>query len=156
MTALEARPEDDLILEFIKNKIMDECRHRCDSCNVASNSCDSTYKVVNKNTKGRKFWNFCKRGNHNRSECFYLKNKTPNNLHKNDPNRNKLNNNLNSFKNNSRNYRTNQSNSGNATNFCFESNANVAEDSNDSFPLPTQKKLLMSATSKIVTKMNHL
>lgn len=48
ITALEARPENDLSLEFVKNKLTYEHSHRCENRNVSSNSREATYKVIKK------------------------------------------------------------------------------------------------------------
>lgn len=49
--ALEARPEDDLTLEFIKKKLTDEFRYRCENRGTSSNTRDAANKAVNRSTK---------------------------------------------------------------------------------------------------------
>lgn len=79
ITALEARSGSDLYLEFVKKELTDEFRHRCENKNATSNTRDTAYKVL---SRAKKYCNYCKRENHVRSECYYLKNKSPNTLRK--------------------------------------------------------------------------
>lgn len=100
ITALEARDEVDLKLEFVKNKLIDEYTYRSESRNASSHSRERAYKVMNKNNKTKKFCTFCWRNNHCRSDCFQLESKVKKNFLKNDYNRKKTYNNSNSYKNN--------------------------------------------------------
>lgn len=94
---------------------------------VISSSCDSAYKIVNENTRNRKFCTDYRKVNHAKEGC-YLKNKTQNDNQRNNPNRNIFYNNMNSFRNNSRNYKGNQSNIRDDSNFCFKGNAAIEVD----------------------------
>lgn len=51
VTALEARPEDDLTLEFINKKLTDEFRYRYENRGTSSNTRGAANKAVNRSTK---------------------------------------------------------------------------------------------------------
>lgn len=57
-TVLEARSESDLTLEFVKSKLTDEFRHRCENKNTNSNTRETRYEVINKNNKAKKYCNY--------------------------------------------------------------------------------------------------
>lgn len=134
-TALETRSKSDLTLEFVKNKLIDEFRHRQENKNTNSSARETAYKVFNKNTKTKKFCNFCKRDNPVRSECYYLKNRNSGNYGKNECSKNKQLNNSNNLKNNGSNQRTAHNNPKESSNFCFGSKAETNEKINDfAFP----------------------
>lgn len=48
VTAFEARETDHLSLTFVKNKLNDEHKHRCENREMHTNPRDSAYKAINK------------------------------------------------------------------------------------------------------------
>lgn len=59
ITALEARSESELTLEFVKNKLTDKFSHRCENKNTTSNTREAAYEVINKSNKTKKYYNYC-------------------------------------------------------------------------------------------------
>lgn len=82
--SLEDRPENDILLEFVKNKLTDEHHHRCENRNVSSNLREAAYKVINRNNKPKRHYTHCRRGNHDKSKFYYLKSQTINTIKKNE------------------------------------------------------------------------
>ena len=90
ITALEARPENELNSEFIRNKLIDEYNRRQDSSEAGRNNQTKVYKTQTKNhsyKRDNKYCSNCRLKNHNTHECWHLRGKGPNNKRYNDNNR---------------------------------------------------------------------
>ena len=82
ITALEARPENELTSEFIRNKLIDEYNRRKDSSDSRQENNSRAYKTYTKHNNYRrenKYCTNCKQKTHNTHECWHLKDKSTNN-----------------------------------------------------------------------------
>ena len=85
ITALEARPENELSSEFIRNKLIDEYNRRKDSSDSRQDNNSRAYKTYTKHNNYRrenKYCTNCKQKTHNTHECWHLKDKSTNNSKK--------------------------------------------------------------------------
>ena len=74
ITALEARDEAEIILDLIKQKLLDEYDRKMEF-NQCYNSSTSAFKTTEKFRKVNKFCNICHRQNHNTENCYHKKDK---------------------------------------------------------------------------------
>lgn len=110
------------MLEFVKNKLSDEYRYRCENKQMTPNTCETAYKLTNKANKNKKCCNFCKRVNHTTDECYHLKNKNQqNNYARNEWNKSRAYSNSNNLRNNETSHKNNHNNPRESSNFCLGS-----------------------------------
>lgn len=75
VTSLESKTEQELTLDYIKSKLIDEYERRI-SKEESTSSYTQALKVSDKNrSKFRKFCVYCKKNNHTKNECWLLANK---------------------------------------------------------------------------------
>ena len=75
ITALEGRNEDELTLEFIKSKLIDEYTKHTDKKGSENTNVNSALKVHHQKSKTNKFCRYCHKTSHNIEDCWRLKNK---------------------------------------------------------------------------------
>ncbi|UYV75574.1 hypothetical protein LAZ67_13000650, partial [Cordylochernes scorpioides] len=75
ITMLESRPDDELTLEFTKNKLLDEHTRRVESSkdeSTASKALKSLHGASSqRREKEKKFCSFCHKPNHSKEECWH-------------------------------------------------------------------------------------
>ncbi|UYV76897.1 hypothetical protein LAZ67_14002326 [Cordylochernes scorpioides] len=75
ITMLESRPDDELTLEFTKNKLLDEHTRRVESSkdeSTESKALKSLHKASSqRREKEKKFCSFCHKPNHSKEECWH-------------------------------------------------------------------------------------
>ncbi|UYV82302.1 hypothetical protein LAZ67_21001661 [Cordylochernes scorpioides] len=75
ITMLESRPDDELTLEFTKNKLLDEHTRRVESSKdeiTASKALKSLHGASSqRREKEKKFCSFCHKSNHSKEECWH-------------------------------------------------------------------------------------
>ncbi|UYV62499.1 SMG1 [Cordylochernes scorpioides] len=75
ITVLESRPDDELTLEFTKNKLLDEHTRRVESSkdeSTASKALKSLHSASSqRREKEKKFCSFCHKPNHSKEECWH-------------------------------------------------------------------------------------
>ncbi|UYV81409.1 hypothetical protein LAZ67_20001109 [Cordylochernes scorpioides] len=75
ITMLESRPDDELTLEFTKNKLLDEHTRRVESSkdeSTASKALKSLHRASSqRREKEKKFCSFCHKPNHSKEECWH-------------------------------------------------------------------------------------
>ncbi|UYV82907.1 hypothetical protein LAZ67_22001343, partial [Cordylochernes scorpioides] len=75
ITMLESRPDDELTLEFTKNKLLDEHTRRVESSkdeSTESKALKSLHRASSqRREKEKKFCSFCHKPNHSKEECWH-------------------------------------------------------------------------------------
>ncbi|UYV73309.1 hypothetical protein LAZ67_10002666 [Cordylochernes scorpioides] len=75
ITMLESRPDDELTLEFTKNKLLDEHTRRVESSkdeSTGSKALKSLHEASSqRREKEKKFCSFCHKPNHSKEECWH-------------------------------------------------------------------------------------
>ncbi|UYV77601.1 hypothetical protein LAZ67_15001684 [Cordylochernes scorpioides] len=75
ITMLESRPDDELTLEFTKNKLLDEHTRRVESSkdeSTATKALKSLHRASSqRREKEKKFCSFCHKPNHSKEECWH-------------------------------------------------------------------------------------
>ncbi|UYV77415.1 hypothetical protein LAZ67_15000946 [Cordylochernes scorpioides] len=84
ITMLESRPDDELTLEFTKNKLLDEHTRRVESSKYESTGSKALKSLhgasSQRREKEKKFCSFCHKPNHSKEECWHYQKR--NNINK--------------------------------------------------------------------------
>ena len=76
ITAIESKSDDELSLKYVQNKLVDEYSRRIET-NQISKRVESIalkgYRDKPKQINKSKYCSYCKKSNHTREECYYLK-----------------------------------------------------------------------------------